>query len=299
MDIKQIEYFFEILKYGSFTAAASHLYTNQSTVSRKISELENELGVELFKRNSRTLELTEGGEIFREEGEIILKHVHSLYDKTENIKAGKAGKFVIGMPFNVLGLHEKKIINLLKQTYPTLQLSFVSMTLEDINDAIENGDIDIAINFEHATRVNPEQIVKKNFFKDTLAFIINEEDELCGLDNVTIEDLGTKPLVLHKSLKPIQPDIVNHMLILQRQRKLPEPILCNNPESMVMEVSLGNGVGVLPRLLAEKNVSSHVRIIKVDGIDDAMDYVIMYNKKKVKPGTEAFIRKCIEFMNTQ
>ena len=298
MDIKQIEYFFEILKYGSFTAAASHLYTNQSTVSRKISELENEFGVELFKRNSRTLELTEGGEIFREEGEIILKHVHSLNDKIESIRAGKTGKLIIGMPFNVLGLHERKIINLLKQSYPTLQLSFVSMALEDVNDAIENGDIDIAINFEHASRVNPEQIVKKNFFKDTVAFIINEEDELCRLETITIEDVSTRSLVLHKSLKPIQPDIVNHMLILQRQRKLPEPIFCKNPESMVMEVALGNGIGVLPRLMAERNSSNHVCIVKVDGVDAAMDYVIMYNKKKAKPGVDNFVRKCIELMNT-
>ena len=297
MDVKQIEYFFEILKYGSFTAAAVHLYTNQSTVSRKMAELEHELGVELFKRNSRSLELTEAGEIFCDEGQKILKHVHSMYGKIESVRAEKTGKLVIGMPFNVFGLHERKIINLLKQTYPTLQLSLVSMPLEEVNDAIENGDIDIAINFEHATRVNPEQVIKKPFFKDTVAFMANEEDELCRMDVVTIEDLSRKPLVLHKSLQPIQPDFVNHMLILQRQRKLAEPIYCNNPESMVMEVSLGNGVAVLPRLMAEREPSNHVRLIKVDGVEAAMDYVIMYNKKNAKPGVDAFIRKCIELIN--
>lgn len=298
MDTKQIEYFFEILKYGSFTAAASHLYTNQSTVSRKISELEGELGAELFKRNSRILELTEAGEIFREEAYDILKRVNLMHDKIANIGTGKTGELIIGIPFNVLGRQDIRIVRFLKNEYPNLRLSFISMNLEELNVAVERGNVDIAITFDHVTKTIPEWIVKKPFFADRLTFIISDEDELCGKESIAVEDLYSRPLVLMKSLKDHQPELINKMLIHTQNAKMQEPIYCNNHESMIMEVSLGKGIGVLPRLLAEKNPFCDIKIIKVDDIDDSMNYVVLYNSKKVKPGTESFIRRMTEILNS-
>ena len=298
MDTKQLEYFFEIIKYGSFTAAASHLYTNQSTVSRKISELENELGAELFKRNSRVLELTDAGKLFYEEGQEILKRINTLYHKIENISSGRMGQIVIGMAFNVLGLHEKRVLRALRKEYGDLQLSLVSMSLDEIMVAIENGTIDAAITFDHAAKQLPEWVVKEHFFSDRLAFIVSDEDEVCAKEYLVMEDFYSKPLVLPKSLKPIHPEFITKILLQAKEKQVPEPIFCNNHESMIMEVSLGHGIGVLPRLLVDRNPAHSIKSLKVKDIDDSMDYVILYNAKKAKPGMENFVRKCIEIMNS-
>ena len=297
MDTKQLEYFFEIIKYGSFTAAASHLYTNQSTVSRKISELESELGAELFKRNSRVLELTEAGKLFCEEGKEILKRINSLCHKIENISAGKTGQIVIGMAFNVLGLHEKRVLRALKKEYANLQLSLVSMSLDEMMVAIENGNIDAAITFDHAARQLPEWVVKEHFFRDKLAFIVSDEDELCDKGYLVLEDFYRLPLVLPKSLKPIHPEFITKILAQAKEKQVPEPIFCNNHESMIMEVSLGHGIGILPRLLVEGNPAHSIKSMKVKDIDDSMEYVILYNAKKAKPGMKSFVRKCVEIVN--
>lgn len=114
----------------------------------------------------------------------------------------------------------------------------------------------------------------------------------------TVNDLCTRTLVLPTNIKALQPDIINRMLKIQRKNNAPEPIFCNNAENMVMEVSLGNGVGVMPRLLAENNKSNHVNVITAYDVHESMDYVIMYNKKKAKPGIEAFVRTCIKLMNS-
>ena len=297
MDTKQLEYFFEIIKYGSFTAAASHLYTNQSTVSRKISELESELGAELFKRNSRVLELTEAGKLFCEEGKEILKRFNTLRNKIENISSGRTGQIVIGMPFNVLGLHEKRVLRALKKEYANLQLSLVSMPLDEILVAVENGSIDVAITFEHAVKHLPEWVVKEHFFSDKLVFVVSDEDEVCTKEQLVLEDFYTKPLVLPKSLKPIHPEFITKILLQAKEKQVPEPIFCNNHESMIMEVSLGRGIGVLPRLLVERNPAHGIKSLKAKDVDDAMEYVILYNAKKARPGMESFVRKCVEIVN--
>ena len=190
------------------------------------------------------------------------------------------------------------MIRTLRTEYPSLQLSFISLQPEEVNTAVENGDIDAAITLDHLTKTIPEEIVKKPFFKDKVAFIVHDEDELCGKAHVVIEDLYSKPLVLWKSSKLAQPEFIARLLVQIGQKKMTEPIFCNNYESMVMEVSLENGIGILPRLLVERNPSDNIKSIEVEGIDDAMNYVILYNKKNVKPGMESFISKCIELANS-
>ena len=65
IDSIQIEYFLAVSKYLSFTKAAEALYVSQPAISRRISMLEEQLGVKLIKRTKRTVEMTEAGKKFQ------------------------------------------------------------------------------------------------------------------------------------------------------------------------------------------------------------------------------------------
>ena len=67
MDFNQLSYFIAIARYGNFTAAAKAFFVSQPCISHQIQSLEKELGVRLFIRNTRSVELTAAGEIFLED----------------------------------------------------------------------------------------------------------------------------------------------------------------------------------------------------------------------------------------
>ena len=64
MDFHHLKYFVEVADQKSFSKAARNLHISQSAISRTIKALEDELGVVLFMRNAKSVELTDGGTIF-------------------------------------------------------------------------------------------------------------------------------------------------------------------------------------------------------------------------------------------
>ena len=72
MDIRQIHYFTEVVKHGSFSKAAEHLYISQPNISNVIKDLEEELDVKLLIRTTRKLELTDTGRLLFQYGQKFL-----------------------------------------------------------------------------------------------------------------------------------------------------------------------------------------------------------------------------------
>ena len=73
MDFKQLESFITIAKYNSFSKAARELYLTQPTLSNHIQNLESELGILLFDRKGKTIELTDAGKTFKNHAVEIIK----------------------------------------------------------------------------------------------------------------------------------------------------------------------------------------------------------------------------------
>ena len=80
MDFKQLESFITIAKYNSFSKAARELYLTQPTLSNHIQNLESELGILLFDRKGKTIELTDAGKTFKNHAvEIIKKRDSAIF----------------------------------------------------------------------------------------------------------------------------------------------------------------------------------------------------------------------------
>ncbi|WPJ91338.1 LysR family transcriptional regulator [Facklamia hominis] len=93
MELKQIKTFITIVEWGSFSEAANQLYLSQPTVSLHIKQLENELGIELIGRTTKSHELTPHGEKFYEYAKSIMQMAYNI----ENTFSQKNNhKFTIG-----------------------------------------------------------------------------------------------------------------------------------------------------------------------------------------------------------
>ena len=86
MELRHLKYFQTIAKEGSFTKAAEKLSMSQPPLSRQIKDLENELGVTLFKRKYDHLELTKEGELFLDYANRIIELTMTAIHEVRHVK---------------------------------------------------------------------------------------------------------------------------------------------------------------------------------------------------------------------
>src|SRR5260221_7122539 len=96
MNLRKIECFMTLADELHFGRAAEKLFIAQPPLSRKIRELECELRVKLFTRNSRKVELTKAGHFLRDEARKIFSHLNQIKEHLNQIDQGKTGKLKIG-----------------------------------------------------------------------------------------------------------------------------------------------------------------------------------------------------------
>src|SRR5699024_12744458 len=97
MELRQLKYFIEVAKREHVTEAANYLHVAQSAVSRQIFNLEEELGVDLFIRDGRTVRLTKIGKIFLEHTERALHVVDDAKRVVEEYRDPEKGTIKIGV----------------------------------------------------------------------------------------------------------------------------------------------------------------------------------------------------------
>lgn len=98
MDIRHLTYFLEVARLKSFTKASQSLYVSQPTISKMIKNLETELGIKLFYRNGRQVELTDAGQSMYVQAQEITKSFQNLTSELNDIMEVKKGHVRIGLP---------------------------------------------------------------------------------------------------------------------------------------------------------------------------------------------------------
>ncbi|WP_335970263.1 LysR family transcriptional regulator [Acinetobacter bereziniae] len=148
MDIKNLKIFVEIVHCESFTLAADRLFMTQPTISKSIKHLEEELGTALFKKGEagrkREVVLTYIGELIYQHALNILNEQKLIFDNIDQVQDLKKGKLTIGLP--PLGsVLLSPLIALFHQNYPDIQLKFLEVGANAIEEAIAAKSIDVGI----------------------------------------------------------------------------------------------------------------------------------------------------------
>ena len=131
--------FVKLVEIGSFSALSRKLDTTQATISRRVQNLETELGVSLFHRNTRRLEVTDTGKQIYEKFKNQEAHLNSLIEETVHSSQGISGTLRVALPIavsrNIITPHLAKFL----ATYPKVNLitSFITGQMELVKDGFD------------------------------------------------------------------------------------------------------------------------------------------------------------------
>lgn len=147
MDRRQLKYFVAVAEKLSFTDAAKTLFVAQSAVSQQILELEKELGVTLFRRNRRSVQLTAAGNTLYCEATGLLKRFDEVAELTKSAHMGFHGHLRIGY----IGYGDRKwlpgVLKTFTLRYPQITLEVNRYHQGALTKALNEDALDIAVTF--------------------------------------------------------------------------------------------------------------------------------------------------------
>ena len=190
--IRQIEAFLKVAECGSFTRAAERLHVAQPALSQHVRDLENELGIRLFDRTTRRVELTEGGREFRntaakivEDLELAARHAHELATR-------KRGKVTIAAPPLLAGAILPWAIADFRTEYPGIQVVVVEARADEIVEQVRSGIVDCGFG---TFRAGEDGIVSTPVTSDSLALFCPLSHPLAKKKRMSWSELDNQPLV--------------------------------------------------------------------------------------------------------
>lgn len=287
MDISQFNCFISVAQTLNFSEAARRNYVSQSTVSRYISDLEKEFGVQLFTRSHRDVIITN-------EGKTLLPYAIEIVDTLKKAKSiikqmhdGGQGKIVLGCDVTSLGFPTKCISDF-SEKYPEITVEVRKLNRGDNNQDIVGGDYDFCF--------MPRDMVPENSGIETLvthyeqlAVVASTHTELSKTDKISLCQLANQKLLLLS--ETITPIVYMEIMDLLRTFHLSPEIDSSFDEliSLFVAVSSGLGISVIPSSLANLATSEYTKSYLIDDADTSISYVMAWNKNLTNPAAKLFV----------
>lgn len=183
-----------VAREENITKAAQLLHVTQSTLSRQLMQLEEELGVQLFHIGKHSVTLTEDGMLLRRRAQEIAALSEKTISELKNKGDMLSGEIFIGCgETRSMEILSENIRNF-REIYPLVQFHIYSATADDIKEYIEKGLLDIGLLTE------PVDISKYEFIrmlgKERWGVLVNPDSPLYVKESVSPADLLGIPLIM-------------------------------------------------------------------------------------------------------
>ncbi|MBP2656357.1 MAG: hdfR 3 [Firmicutes bacterium] len=289
MDIRQLRFFLAVAEHLNFTEAAKHLYVAQPAVSQQIADLENQIGVKLFIRDKRSVQLTAAGKVLFEESRALIEKTEEILEKTRKAAAGLVGTLKIGFLASAVKNHLPHTVKLFRAKYPDVSLELKQYTMGPLHEALEHGTLDIGFTMSFDLQ-NETDLVWRTLYSDVVSIVLRDDHPLAAEPQVSFSDLAKEPFVLlSPEQSPRYYDFINRLCL--KRGFLPNIVnFANLMETVLILVENGIGVSIVPRHTTVYNVPN-LRFQDVDGEDAQIEVVVAWKKVASNPAVPLFLRE--------
>lgn len=279
MDIRQLEYFTEVAKHLNFTKAASTLHISQPSLSKTIKHMETSLGVPLFYRSSKQLELTDAGKALLSNAKHVLEAYNNLTSELNDIVNLKKGEVRIGIPPIIGAAFFSNLISRFIEMYPTIEVTLTEVGSKKIKDGVEEGTLDIGLICNLPIQKGSFQTIE--LLKDPLMLIVHCEHRLASKNFIEFSDIESEPFILYRQ------DFSLHDSIIEECSKngFYPHIVCESSQKdfMVEMVEAKLGVALLPSKICKNINNDKIVAIPFKNPTVSLDLGMIWKKNKYLP----------------
>lgn len=264
MNLKQLEYFSAVAEAKSISLAARNLHVAQPPISRQLALLEDELGVCLFLRTNKGVELTEAGRSLYRQSQNLFQDMRMIVDSVRDINAGMRGLLKIGMIYSNISI-ALQYLKEFRAQYPQVELYVRLGSPGDLLEDLNKGDLHLL--FLRSSSERGSGLHERILGEDPLELVmIRELDPAPDQASVPLEALKGVPMCLLRS-----DDLWGYSNYLikecQRQGFTPNTTFrCYDTPMAMQLVQAGFGVSYLPRSIVETQPHSGLYTKPIQGI---------------------------------
>jgi len=167
MNIQQFQYILALAETRHFERAAESCHITQSTLSTMISRFEEELGIQVFDRKKKPIEISIEGEAVLAQIKKIKKEIDSLNALTQEIKGEVKGGLSVSVIPTIAPYILPLVLRSFSQKFPKLELSVREQTTEEIIRLVKSRQLDIGI---VSTPLNEKELVEHHLYDEPFVF---------------------------------------------------------------------------------------------------------------------------------
>lgn len=287
MNLRHLIIFKTVCEQSSITKAAEKLYMTQPAVSHVISELEKEIGTNLFDRISRKIFLNESGKIFLTKTIELLKLYDNLQEGLSDLK--QYTPIRIGSSITIANFWLSDIIKNFENIYKNISLKITIDNAKEIESKLIQNKIDIAL-IEGI--ISNKYLIKEGFSSYNLAVICSKEHFFASKKLITINELIKEKLLLREKGSAIRDSFDSALLL---HDILIEP-MCEsvNSQALIQLVKKNIGISILPEKLIKKELLlNEIVKINVENLHlKIVNHIVFHKDKYQSESFKKFILLC-------
>jgi len=241
LDIRNLECFIEVARHKNFSKAAEMMYISQPSISRAIKELETQFGIILFYRDTKSVELTDAGEIILRQAQQIVSSFQNITSQLGDLKKMQVGKIYIGLPPITAITNFSYLLSCFRKEYPNIHIYLYEFGPKKVEASIQDGLLDIGI---FTPPENNESYEKIWFDQDPLEVVMHPTNKLAQYEVVDYKMLRDEQFILYNSDYKLHDMIINECKQAGFQPKI---ILETSQREWMTQMVMDNlGIALLP-----------------------------------------------------
>lgn len=270
MDIKQLIYFLTIAEEGNISKAADRLHMAQPPLSQQLKLLEEELGVILFERNTRRMQITDAGQLLQNRAQQIIDLMEKTSKELNDLKEGSQGLLSIGTISSAGETLVPIMVQNFHKVYPGVDFRIKESSTFEILELVKRGVVEIGI-------------IRTPFNLETFDYIsLPEEPMMAAALNSLLEmnktsinlgELKGKPLLFHNRY-------ANNIEEACKKSGFEPKVKCriDDTRTMLNWASAGMGIALIPRDMMALIPDSNLRFIEIKEETLATKIIVIWRK---------------------
>jgi DNA-binding transcriptional LysR family regulator len=288
LNLDALKVFLAAAEHGSFSEAGRQLHLSQPAVSQIIQGLERQLGAQLFVRQGRTAQLTEGGQMLVPMARELLNSAQRVEQTMLSIQGEVIGEMSIGCSTASGKYLLPGLIARFRRQYPQVRLNVLVTSRESVINKLLNGEVALGVSSKQIEHTDLEY---QDFFKDNVILIVPANHPWAQYRKIYPDDLLDEPMILREEVAGTREVLMDG---LQKRDISPEMLnvamVLGNAEAIEMAVEEGLGVAFVSRLAASRGLElGRVVEVEVEGMELSRNIYLVRNRK------QPFTRAQMEF----
>ena len=243
MELRHLRYFLAVAEALNFTKAAAQLRVAQPALSRRVQDLEDEIGVDLLKRSSRGVTLTAEGKLFLEKTRHILELAEESVDQVRALARGQYGNLHIGYAPSPTVELLPPALAAYQKSFPQVNVVLHDASRREIVDGLQDGTLELAV-MPEVTSLQADGIEFEPLRTYSFCVALPPAHRLARLKAVPLEKIAAEPIVgfSRRDYPDYYPFIERLFLPLGIKPRI--AVECDSASSLITAVETGRGIAL-------------------------------------------------------